>query len=554
MNTKRFLGMDRITALAAVIFMLMFANPMYAQTSSAVGGGNGALSITNLQVLPQPVVAGENVTVQFQLYNSYTQTLNNVNLYLQAENPIINVTPSHSFITDTIGQGIFGGLGYDVFDYTLHIPNYLPSGVYTIDVIANYQTSQADGFGTTQEEPAQSVMPITIYVHGLANVNFNIVPEGSISPGVPFAATLEAVNSGGGAARNLTVKLLNGSIIAVGSSTINFGNVGQTPSTSQVMLEENQNISRGTNYLNLNEHYSTDYGMDYSSNIPVPIDVILNKPDIIVSAVSATPQTLTPGSNQTLELQVQNTGIGTAKNVQISFIKNSFIAPEGSTSSLFFGTLAPGQSMSASLLVQAYENMTSSGNENLSADVSYNYSNGMNRTLSVEYIPLHVSGSAVFNVTAVYSKAAPGATYVPLKFTVKNVGNEPANGAYLTLESIYPITVTDSNVYVNSIAPGSSENVTFYISVDKQGSAGDYPATIYEQWRQPNGALTQEYSSSNNYYVPIGSAESNGSSSAYVYITLVIVVLAIVVIANRAMTMRKKSTKVKKDGQKKSIA
>ncbi len=553
MYTKRPLWMNRIAALAAVIFMLMFAISAYAQTTSAFGGGNGALSITNLQVLPQPVVAGENVTVQFQLYNSYTQTLNNVNLYLQAENPIINVTPSHSFITDTIGQGIFGGLGYDVFDYTLHIPNYLPSGVYTIDVIANYQTSQADGFGTTQEEPAQSVMPITIYVHGLANVNFNIVPEGSISPGVPFAATLEAVNSGGGTARNMTVKLLRGPIIAVGSSTINFGNVGQTPSASQVMLEENQNISQGTNYLNLNEHYSTGYGASYNSNISVPIDVILNKPDIIVSAVSATPQTLTPGSNQTLELQVQNTGTGTAKDVQINFIKNGFIAPDGSTSSLFLGTLAPGQSMPASLLVKAYGNMTSSGNENLSADVSYNYSNGMNRTLSVEYIPLHLAGSAMFNVTAVYSNAAPGATYAPLKFTIKNVGNEPANGAYFTLQSIYPITVTDSNVYVNSIAPGSSENVTFYISVDKQSSAGDFPATIYEQWRQPNGALTQEYSSSNNYYVPIGSTESKGSSGASGYIALIIVILAIAFVANRTINMRKKSTKVKKDGQKKNM-
>lgn len=553
MNTKRSLGMNRITALAAVMLMLMFANLMYAQASSAVGGGNGALSITNLQVLPQPVVAGENVTVQFQLYNSYTQTLNNVNLYLQAENPIINVTPSHSFITDTIGQGIFGGLGYDVFDYTFSIPKYLPSGVYTIDVIANYQTSQADGFGTTQEEPAESVMPITIYVHGLANVNFNVVPEGSIIPGVPFAATLEAVNSGGGIARNLTVKLLNGSIIGVGSSEINFGNVGQTPSTSQVMLEENQNISHGTNYLNLNEHYSTSYGLNYSTNISVPIDVILNKPDIIVSAVSATPQTLTPGSNQTLELQVQNVGTGTAKDVQINFIRNGFIAPEGSTTSLFFGTITPGQPVSASMLVQAYENMTSSGSENLSADVSYNYSNGMNRTSSVEYIPLHVSGSAVFNVTAVYSKAAPGATYAPLTFTIKNVGDEPANGAYLTLQSIYPITVTDSNVYVNSIAPGRSENVTFYISVDKQGSAGDYPATIYEQWRQPNGALTQEYSSSNNYYVQIGGVKSNGSSSTYGYIAIVIVVLAIVLVANRTMAVRRKSTKAKKDGQKRNI-
>ena len=94
MNTKRSLGMNRITALAAVMLMLMFANLMYAQASSAVGGGNGALSITNLQVLPQPVVAGENVTVQFQLYNSYTQTLNNVNLYLQAENQNISLDPT----------------------------------------------------------------------------------------------------------------------------------------------------------------------------------------------------------------------------------------------------------------------------------------------------------------------------------------------------------------------------------------------------------------------------------------------------------------------------
>ena len=77
-------------AFIAMLLAPLFASAAYAQSVTAAA--NGALSIVSLRISPQPVVAGDNVTVVFQLYNSYNNALTNVNLQLEASNPVINVS------------------------------------------------------------------------------------------------------------------------------------------------------------------------------------------------------------------------------------------------------------------------------------------------------------------------------------------------------------------------------------------------------------------------------------------------------------------------------
>ena len=168
--------MFSVAAVLLAVFMLQAA---YAQPAGSTGGaptGSGALSIQDLSVSPNYVVSGDNISLSFQLYNSYSSSLRNVNLDLEASNPLLNVSPSYTSLADSIGSGTYGGLGLDVYSYKIHVPSTLPEGVYTISVVATYETTVSDGL-LSYDVPGESVMPIYIYVHGLPKLGINLAPS-----------------------------------------------------------------------------------------------------------------------------------------------------------------------------------------------------------------------------------------------------------------------------------------------------------------------------------------------------------------------------------------
>ena len=149
--------------LAFVIIPMLFA----IASAQSVGAGSGALSISNLIVTPNPVVAGSNVQISFQLYNSYQYSLQNVNLYLEAPYPLLNYSPVSIAQISSIGQGLYGGIGY-YLTYNMTLPKNIPSGVYTIQLYATYQTTQTTSTGAySNSEPvtAYSAIPITCLLY-----------------------------------------------------------------------------------------------------------------------------------------------------------------------------------------------------------------------------------------------------------------------------------------------------------------------------------------------------------------------------------------------------
>ncbi len=158
------------------------------QLVSLASAQTDALSISNLGISPQPAIAGHNVTIQFQLYNSYQQELTNVNLALYGSYPILEESPADSQILSNIPQGTYGGTTYLV--YTLHIPNNTKSGTYTIDAIAKYQTSSQ-----SQSVSGTSTMPISFYVQGASNIQLTANPTSSVIPGSQVTVAIDALNS-----------------------------------------------------------------------------------------------------------------------------------------------------------------------------------------------------------------------------------------------------------------------------------------------------------------------------------------------------------------------
>ena len=116
--------------------------------------------------------------------------------------------------------------------------------------------------------------------------------------------------------------------------------------------------------------------------------------------------------------------------------------------------------------------------------------------------------------------------------------NGAATQVQLSLQTTYPITPVASTYYIQTIAPGATFNASFVVSADSQGVPGNYPVTLFEQWKQGNAGINQQFSGSNNYFIAVGS--SQGSS------TLIIAAAAVVVIALIALRLRSQAKKKEK--------
>lgn len=491
----------------AVIAMLHFS----IAGASTLSPADGALSLSDIGISGQPIIAGSNITVTFQLFNSYSQELTNVNLYLNAPGKIVNISPSSTYVISAIGEGLYGGSNFDHFIYKFHIPSTLAPGTYTIYVNATYQSTQA----STQENIVGfSSMPISFYVYGVPNItvsgqSINILPDAQQQ--IP----LQVSNIGTGDATNVTIKLMNSSIFTVlGSDEYSFGSVSPGSSDNiNFLIQTNTNIINSTYPLNLEVNYTNSVGQRKLEIINLPISVVVNAPNIVASIYSSNPQQVFAGSNQTLNVNFQNIGLGEAKNVSIVFLHSNSISI-GNPSHFFIPSIAQegleGSSANRTIFVQIIN--TSATEYNLQAVVNYSSSNYKSRLSKVYNLSVSLEPKAVFQVTGVSASIKPGQSYAPLTLQVMNTGNEAAQHVSFTLETIYPISTIDPNQYSAQLAPGQSENITFYVSADTNGNPGNYPITLYEQWTQNNIPQNQQLSGSNNYYVALVAPQSAGQS------------------------------------------
>ncbi|MGC8669546.1 MAG: COG1361 S-layer family protein [Candidatus Micrarchaeia archaeon] len=523
-----------ITLLISIVIQISGAQ-------AVANAADGALSLVNVGIYPQPVVSGSNINITFQLYNSYSGNLKNVNLQLVSQNQLINVSPAYTYLINVIGTGLYGGIGYNRFVYTFHIPSTLPSGEYTIDVLATYETTQTEGTSSI-DVPAQSEMPISFYVYGPANIDLSASPV-EITPGQNFNLNVVATNGGSGPAQNISIAVNStGFFRVIGPSKFNIGNLPASGENQfAVMLLPSQNISGGTYKINMTVSYTNQFGAIITRNESILLNVAIEKPNVVAVVSSAYPQMLYAGGNQTLQFEIENTGEGLAKNVTVSFYNTSDLSL-GSISSFFISQLPPGASVPEQLYVSANRNLNGSIYY-LPIKISYESSNYKNATAILKYIPLQLQNIADFNITSEEGILNPGASYAPLTFHIKNIGNEDAQQVSFSLQTVYPITPITPNVYINNIAPGQEVNATFYVSIDTQAKSGAYPVAIYEQWRQSNGGLTQEFSASENYFASVSSNAGSEYNSLANSIIVIIVIAAMVFYGYKRAISKKKAKK-----------
>ncbi len=375
---------------------------------------DNSLTLANISVSPNPVVAGSNVTIRFQLHNGYDEWLYSTVLQPSASYPLLNASPLSGYQVGTVNP--VQTTGY--YAYTFFIPNTTSSGTYTVTMTASYFIYAATG-----TQVATSTMPISFYVQ--------------------------------------------------------------------------------------------------------------NRPAIKVVASSPSPSTLYAGHNQTINLIVENTGYGTAKNVSITVSRATGLNILSSVRTFYADSISQGSSVTEPLLVGAQNESDTS----LLVNVTYYSSTLKQRFTTSQQVNLSVAPAAQFTISSSGSGPVVGATDVPISFVITNTGTSVANQLQVSLQTTYPVSPVSSTAYIASLEPGQSTNMTFMVSVDTSGVPGNYPVTLTEQWKQPNGAVNQQYSGSNNYFVPVSRTSGTGNLAEDVLI--IAIILIVVVVASKKLRRSK---------------
>jgi hypothetical protein len=391
------------------IFLLAFA-AVALFSGMAAAQYDGSLSMVNLTVSPNPIMAGGNVSISFQLYNAYNSWLYGTSLQASGGYPIYNVSPQSS---NVVGQ-LDPGVNAEYHNYTVSIPNTTPEGVYTVNYTAKYFVYAAQGTVV-----ATSVMPVSFYVN--------------------------------------------------------------------------------------------------------------NKPEIKVIASSPVPGALYTGYNQTVDLMIENIGYGDARNVTVAINSGQGINVLSPVKSFFISNLTRGASATEQILVSA-KNLSKTY---LVANTTYYSSVFQQKFSGSQNVNLSVAPSAQFSISSVNYGVNVGATDVPVHIIVTNNGTSAAQQLELSLQTTYPITPVASTAYVSDLPAGSSANVTFLVSIDTAGVPGNYPVTLYEQWRQPNGASDQQFSGSSNYFVTVKTAGAGDSTLEIIAAVVVVAIIAVVIVRRR---------------------
>lgn len=278
-----------------------------------------------------------------------------------------------------------------------------------------------------------------------------------------------------------------------------------------------------------------------TSSMPLSF-YVQNRPNIKLVASNPQPAALYAGHNQTVDIGIENIGYGTARNVSVGVSAGPGASILSSVTGFFVSNLTRGQVVEEPVLVSA----ESAGSARLFANVTYYSSDLKQRFRSAQNLSLSVAPAAQFNITGGSSTLVPGSTNLPITFTVRNTGAVEAQEVQLNLQSTYPLTPISSTYFISGLAPGASANVTFLVSVDSQGAPSTYPITIYEQWKQPNGAVSQQFSGSNNYYVVVN---QSGGGVVEVAVIAVVVVAGVAFVILRRRKAGKGKEKEKSKGR-----
>ncbi len=305
--------------------------------------------------------------------------------------------------------------------------------------------------------------------------------------------TLEVSNIGDGRAENVILDVLSGQGFMVLSNSRFLIEKLEPGETAQIELRVFASPAfRESSIVNLKLKYYDEYGEEYSDAFNLAFKV--EEPGKPLLELKPLNDTLLPNKVNKVYFEVLNRGLGSARNVSISFASPSLeIASLVGVSTHLIEEIKPNQTIILEYKVFVQPRVY--GAIQLVASLSYqdDYENYYNRILGVGFKVEGVWELSVLQTVTNPPVLFPGDKMVKLVVTLSNTGDYMAKAVNLTLiggKYLKPSTFATSVAYLPYLPVGEAAPLVFLIDVSKETPPGNHEVLIEADGREIRFRLT----------------------------------------------------------------
>jgi hypothetical protein len=367
---------------------------------------------------------------------------------------------------------------------------------YTMQATVNYQDT--DGIAGTSRALSFGVKPLPEQTFAVDNVSstLNVGQRGTLSGTVTNTGTL-AVNNA-----VVVFKSDDPAIRPVGSEYA-IGTLEPNESRDFAFdVRVNGSTDAGPRQLAVQVRYrNADDDQLQGEPIDVRADIEPQRPEFEIRNVESS---LRVGSEGTLRGDVVNTGDAPVTNTVVVFQTSSqTVTPVENEYAL--GDLQPGENASFAFDTDI-SGSADAGPRQFSFRVRYrNADNVQQRSGSLDVQTSVGEETPEFEVERINSSVSAGGSD-ELRLRVTNARDEELSDISAKLYTESPLSTSDDQAYVESLAPGESEEIVFAISAGGDALEKPYPVKLDFKYDDTEGETTV----SDTYQVPVSVTKSEG--------------------------------------------
>ena len=252
-------------------------------------------------------------------------------------------------------------------------------------------------------------------------------------------------------------------------------------------------------------------------------------PSFTASVASSQPADIYPGDSAQVTVVFQNGGTGRAEAVRAAFSASDGIEVKWAGSSQELGQVASHGSASSTFTIEVPKD-TAPGNYSLYANLSYVSSEGNGVSAQSFAFEIPISKKAEFEASADKSAQLIAGRDAGLSISLRNMGSTEARKLKVMIRPVFPFSTDGTVRYIDSLAPGKAENLTYLIHIDKDGTPGEQIAGLLIEFEDKEG---KKFSDSIDFSMMVKTRSFEESIGDYWYVGAIAGVIVIIVILKK---------------------
>ena len=258
-------------------------------------------------------------------------------------------------------------------------------------------------------------------------------------------------------------------------------------------------------------------------------------PSFTALVASSNPVDIYPGDSAAVSVTFQNTGASSVQSARATATADGIdVKWAGQEQSI--GQIAARGSATAIFSIEAPKNLKA-GDYPLNIRLDYTGEDRINGTAQFSFM-VPVKPKADFEAAMVSPALLPGEKK-QVAVAITNTGTRAANNLKVRIKPLFPFSTDGTVRYIESLAPGESQNLTYVITVDKDATSGEQLLSLLVDYEDVQG---KKFSDSADFSMPVRLMTGQDEIYSYWYVGAAAVLVALFAISKKLRGKKKEAS------------